>query len=154
MSSLAKAVSRLAEARAIEAHEKEALAAVEAVVQEKYGDALAKAKGCLFDAGAARALADAAVRSLAVADADGDGEGHPGAPVVETTILGYAISDAIDYCLKHLPKALSLKKRDFEKVAKVLELDFVTIRKEPTVRIKRDLSAWLPGGEGDDATTT
>ena len=150
MSDLAAAVSRLAEARVTEAHEREALAAVEVAIAEKFGVALGKAEKCLWDARAAAALADTEVRRLAVADSDDGAEGHPAAKVVESTVLGYAISDAIGYCRKHLPKALSLKKRDFEKAAKVLELDFVTFRKEPVVRIARDLSEWLPGGEGDD----
>ena len=154
MRDLSAAVQKLAEARRLEAGAKELLSEIESeiedMIDEKFGRSLKAAKLYLGDVRLQSALADTSLRNLAVAVFVGPSNqsGHPGAKVVESTVLGYAMSDAIDYCREHLPQALSLKKRDFEKAAKVLELDFVTFRKEPTVRIPRDLSRWLPGGGG------
>ncbi len=156
MSALSEAVERLASARATEAHEKEALATVEAVVQEKFGKALTKARLCLQTARTEETDASADVRRLSVEKHEGgrEAELHPAATIIMATVLYYDGAKAIDHCRKHLPGALSLKKRDFEKVAKVANLDFVKIRKESRVRIARDLSEWLPGEEDDDATAT
>lgn len=44
---------------------------------------------------------------------------------------------------QHLPKALKLDKRVFEKVAGVLDLDFVIISEVPSTRVDRDLSVYL-----------
>lgn len=152
MTDLAKAVERLALARETEAHEKEALAAVEAVIAEKFGDALTKARRCLQFARADEVDASVNLRQLTLDEFyQGDkATPHPAASIIMQTILYYDDGDAISYCRKHLPKALSLRKRDFEKAAKVIEPDFVKIRQEPRVRIKHDLSEWLPA-EGDDA---
>ena len=73
----------------------------------------------------------------------GKSEIHPAIQIKEYTVLEYDEKSALDYCRQHLPKALKLVKKPFEAVAKVAELDFVTIRKEPRATIKRDLSEYV-----------
>jgi hypothetical protein len=64
--------------------------------------------------------------------------------IKEYTVLVYDSSDALEFARQHVPKALKLDKRTFEKAARVLEPDFVTVTKEPRATIASDLSAWLP----------
>ena len=67
---------------------------------------------------------------------------YPGVEIKLTTRLTYPEQDARDYCREHLPNALKLDRTSFEKVAKVLPLDFVTITQEPKAYIAGDLSAF------------
>jgi len=69
---------------------------------------------------------------------------HPAIKIKDFTVLDYEDADAFDYAREHLPKALKLDERTFEKAAKILELDFVVIRQEPRATIARDLSGYLP----------
>ena len=68
---------------------------------------------------------------------------HPAIKIKEYTVLDYDAGAAVDYCREHLPNALKLDKRPFEAVAKVAELDFVTISKEARATIATDLSKHL-----------
>lgn len=68
---------------------------------------------------------------------------HPDAKIALTTVLAYEPDQAHTYARLHLPRALKLDRRTFEKAAKVLDLNFVTITQKPRVRISRDLSAHL-----------
>ena len=74
---------------------------------------------------------------------------HPAVKIKDFTALDYDDEDAIEYAREHLPKALKLVKRVFDKAAKVLELDFVVIWQEPRATIARNLSKYLPGDEED-----
>ena len=149
MANLTAAVERLARAREIEAHEKKALAAVQAVIDEKFGKALAKAKLCLIAARNESMEAAGIVRVQAIQSA-ANLRRHPAVTIKQYETIEYEDADAHKYCRKHFPSVLKLNRRAFEKIAKVADLDFVTFGSEPRATIKRDLSAWLPGGEGDD----
>ena len=89
----------------------------------------------------------ATLRAIAEADAlecfllDGNKNPHPAVQVKEMTALGYTYAEAIEYCRQHLPNALKLDKRKFEQVAKVADLDFVTITMQAKGYVKRDLSS-------------
>ena len=86
-------------------------------------------------------------QALGIYEETGDKHPHPAVPIKMYTVLDYDDGEALDYAREHLSKALKLIKRTFEKAAKVLELDFVTIRQEPRATIRRDLSEYLPTGE-------
>ena len=88
---------------------------------------------------------EAFVRDMALAQFAATGERHPHAAVtvVNLTVLTYRPEDALEYCRQHLPNALKLNVRAFEKVAKVADLDFVTIETEPSTRISKDLSEYV-----------
>ena len=93
------------------------------------------------------AVATGNVQSLALRlyAETGDKTPSPDAKIALTTVLEYDLVDALDYAREHLPQALKLNIRTFEKAAKVLGLEFVAITQEPHVRISRDLSAYLCG---------
>ena len=151
MNDLALAVRTLAERRQHEALAKEMLSEIEAEVAEKFGASLAAARRYLQDTKSDEVDAAAKVRQLGIDQyGDADKPPHPAVGIGMYTVLKYDESDAIDHCRKHLPNALSLKKKDFEAVAKVAKLKFVSITTEPRAKIARDLSRWLPGVEGDD----
>lgn len=60
------------------------------------------------------------------------------------TTLDYNEQDAVRYCLDHQhANLLKLNKSGFEKVAKELRPDFVTIKEEPRAQIAGDISEYL-----------
>ena len=150
MTDLALAVRTLAERRQHEAMAKKELGEIEVEVYKKFGERLAVAKEYLSAARNSMLDAEAAVRAAAIAKPIVCSKPHPAITVGMYTVLAYDESDAIDHCRKHLPNALSLNRRFFETVAKVAKLKFVSITTEPRAKIARDLSRWLPGGEGGD----
>lgn len=139
-------LAQLAESRELEASYKAAIALLEEeIAASPLGQKVARAKEELLVARDYVAIAEGAVRLLALrlyADT-GSKTPHPDAKIALTTVLTYEQDEALDYARQYLPKTLKLDKRTFEKVAKVLELSFVTIAQEPRVRISRDLSAHL-----------
>lgn len=60
-----------------------------------------------------------------------------GVSIRQMTRLHYSEETAKTHCIMNLPHALKLDKRTFEKVAKAMPLDFVTITQEPTAAIDR-----------------
>lgn len=70
---------------------------------------------------------------------------YPGIEIKLTTRLTYPEQVARDYCREHLPNALKLDRVGFEKVAKVLSLNFVTITQKPKAYIASDLSEVVEG---------
>lgn len=78
----------------------------------------------------------------------GNKQPHAAVKVVFSTFLDYDPSEALEYARQHLPKALRLNKQAFEKAAKAIEPNFVTMGKEPRTRIASDLSAYLGKEEG------
>jgi hypothetical protein len=67
-----------------------------------------------------------------------------GVQIKNFTILEYDEQAAVNYCLKHQHAGLlKLDKRGFEKVAKITQPDFVTIKEEPRAQIATDLSEYL-----------
>lgn len=60
------------------------------------------------------------------------------------TSLEYDENIAVNYCLEHKHNTLlKLDKRGFEKVAKELKPEFVTVKEEPRAQIATDLSEYL-----------
>lgn len=57
-------------------------------------------------------------------------------------VLTYDQDKALAYCREHLPKALRLDAKVFEKAAAVLDLDFVTVEESWMPTVATDLSAW------------
>ena len=58
--------------------------------------------------------------------------------------LEYDEDEAVNYCLEHQhANLLKLNKTGFEKVAKELKPEFVTIKEEPRAQIASDLSEYL-----------
>ncbi len=67
-----------------------------------------------------------------------------GVQIKTFTVLEYDENTAVNYCLEHQhAKLLKLDKRGFEKVAKELQPEFVTIKEEPRAQIASDLSEYL-----------
>ena len=64
--------------------------------------------------------------------------------------LAYELKHAIHWCMVAYPKALKLDTGAFEKAAKELELDFVSITDDPRVSIANDLEMALPPGSYED----
>lgn len=73
----------------------------------------------------------------------GDKAPHPAIKIKLFTVLKYDLGRAKDYCIAHLPNALKLDARTFEKAAPALGLDWVEEAKEPRAEIAGDLSAYL-----------
>ena len=141
----------LATARSKEARYAQEVVRLEAALAAApLGQTLAAARGLLIGARLDTNFAEELVReaALAVHLDTGTKKPHAAVEVVLSTVLDYEEGVALDYCREHLPHALKLDKRTFEKAAPVLGLGFVAIRQEPTTRIKRDLSAWVED-EGD-----
>lgn len=67
---------------------------------------------------------------------------HPGVEVKEITEVEYDPDRAKQYCIEHLPSALKLVTGEFERVAKVIKPDFITINVLPRAEIRKDLSSW------------
>jgi hypothetical protein len=74
---------------------------------------------------------------------------HGAVQVKMHTTVVYEQDAAFDYARNHLPQALTFNRRKFELAAKVLDLDFVTVLKEPRVSIARDLSSYLNDNDDD-----
>ena len=129
-------------------HKKNDLEAVEASLHESpewhhYKAAL----DALKVAQDGEADAAALLRETALADYQMKGIPNlPGCKIAEYTVLSYDQGLALGWCVDHeLVNLLSLDKRAFEKAAKELQPDFVTVFEELWVRIDSDLSEFLTG---------
>ena len=144
---LEQAIKNLAGSRALVANEAEAVAAIKAQIQERYGEILENAKGYLDTAKADMADDESRVRELAleryVEEGKKNKKVHPAASIRTTTTLNYNTKEAVTWCIKHRTQALDLNKREFEKVARVMESDCVKIGAEDRVAIATDLSKYL-----------
>lgn len=143
-----KKIEYLAKCRQIEAEYQAGVAEAEAELREtrlwswleQRREYLAVAKVDVKDA-----EADVRKAALAVYTENGDTAPHQTVRIKLFTVLEYDDSEAHAYARQNFPHALKLDKRAFEKVAKVIEPDFVTITKQPRATIARDLSEWLVG---------
>jgi len=152
-----EAVIYLASTRQIEAEYKAKIAEAEAELRAtgtwRY---LEQQRECLkvAQADVADATADVRKQALAIYDETGSKSPHPAVKVKMYTVLDYDDGEAVKYALLHLPQALKLVKRDFEKAAKVLGLDFVTISQTPRASIAHNLDEFTEqaGDEGTKAT--
>lgn len=139
-------VIRLASRRQIETEYKvkiaQAQAALETTDAWQYLEQLRRhLEGARADVG----LTTAEVRkqALAIYDETGSKSPHPAVKVKMYTVLKYNLAEALNYAREHLPKAVKLDKRAFEKAAKAIEPDFVTINQEPRASIARNLDEYI-----------
>jgi len=81
------------------------------------------------------------VRELALREYQktGNKRPHSAVQIKVFTVLAYDNDKALDYCRQHLPGALKLDKRAFEKVAKAANLEFISVTKVPKATISRGL---------------
>lgn len=141
-----ESISKLALARQIEAKCKADVADIQAELEASaLWRVLTERKADLKAAQKAASAQYDYVRELGVTtyDETGDKKVHPAVTVKMYTILTYDSADALEYAREHLPGALKLVTRAFEKAAKVLDLDFVAINQEPRADIAKDLSKYL-----------
>ena len=140
-----EAIELLKKARALEAsHIVQATEAKAELESSNLWKTLQERQGYLATARADVEDWENRVRLMALADyaATGNKSPHPAIVIKMYAVLYYASLDAHAYACQHLPKALKLDVKAFEKVAKVANLDFVTISEEPRATIARDLSAY------------
>ena len=139
-------VSELALARQIEAECKAEVADIQAELEASaLWKVLLERKAMLGAAQkAVNAQADC-VRKLAVEayGETGDKQVHPAVQVKMYAILDYDPANALNYAREHLPGALKLNRQAFEKAAKAIGLDFVTMDQEPRAVIAGDLSKYV-----------
>jgi hypothetical protein len=147
-------VSDLARARTIEVRLKERASWLRTELDNTIlGQQLAETTALLKAAQLAVTEAYERVKSAAIEQHQDSGtkQPHPAVKVVISTILQYDVSNALDYARQHLPQALKLDRRTFEKAAKAIEPDFVSFDTQPSVRVARDLSAYLtPEGDASE----
>ena len=123
---------------------------VDKLIEERFGADLRRTQAEIDRAQADHDAADAAVRSIAVRKFDGENKDPLGNGTVQIavyTTLDYDAQQALNYCLVHWPDCVKLDKRKFEKAAKVLQPDFVTIGEDPRAKIAKDLSRYLGGNK-------
>ena len=87
---------------------------------------------------------EAMLRTDALAAFDGE-DRHPHAAVTikEFMVLKYNLEEALEHARFHLPQAVKLNKREFDKIARVTNFSFVEKGKEHRATITRDLSEWV-----------
>jgi len=145
MDKLSNAVKDLATVRQTETEIKAEVADIQAELEASgLWKLLQERKALLGSAqGAANLQADY-VRELALRayDVAGDKRVHPAVQVKMYATLAYDPTNALDYAREHLPGALKLNKQVFEKAAKAIGLDFVTMDQEPRAVIAGDLSKY------------
>lgn len=73
----------------------------------------------------------------------GNTQPHPGVKIAIHKVPNYDESEALDYAREHLPQAVKLDKRKFDKFARDFDLEFVTVVEEPRARVDRDLGPAL-----------
>ena len=142
----------LAYTRKVEAEYLQEIAMIEKeIAATPLGQRLARCRDLLGTARMDKADAEERVRNAALQahHATGNRRPHPAVQVILSTVLSYDPQAALDYCRLHLPKALTLDRRKFEKAAKVLELPFVTVGQMPATRIASDLTEYLIGPQKD-----
>ena len=144
-----KLVRRLAYARKAEAEYNQQMAEIKAEIEAKYGERLSEVRRLLDTATEGVANTEVAVRAAAIQrySAIAQKQVHPAVAIKEFTVLAYEDGDALAYCQSHLPQALKLDKKVFEKAASAINLDFVHVRKEPRATIAKDLTAYLKEDE-------
>ena len=151
MNDLEAAVKQLAKYRQDESTRKAALTnlqtEIDTMVSEQFGDRIGRMSVSLDLARSNVTDQERLVKEQALQTYKNTGEAKPvtGIHVKQFVTINYDPAKALDYARVHLPKAVTLSKSKFEKAAKVLDLDFVTIDKEPRTTISRDLSGLLEG---------
>lgn len=138
-------IKYLAQCRKVEAEYKTQVAETEAELRKStLWDCLEQERKYLATAKADAKDAEADVRKAALEAyiMTDDPRPHSAVQIKMYTVLEYNLGDAMGYAREHLPQALKLDVRTFEKAAKAIELDFVRAVKQPRATIARDLSEW------------
>jgi hypothetical protein len=144
MDRLEEWIRQLAKERAYVAEHRQCIEEIEAEISASpLGQALERERQYLETAKEGAAMLEQDIRSLAVTifAADGDKRPHPAVGIREMTRVEYDERLARAYCQHRLPDALRLDATVFEKVIRSLDEPpkFVTVYKEPTATIARDL---------------
>lgn len=129
-------VTRLAKARARLAEVKDAVSGARYIWEQKHTDLLLNEAAAISEL----AAADQALRQAVVVWFTLTGETKPttGVEVVQKTVLKYEDAPALEWA-KGAGVALKLDAKTFEKIAPTLGLPFVTVSKEPSVRVATTL---------------
>lgn len=151
-------IAQLARARQIEAEYRREIKELEAeLAGTPTGHRLAEVKAKFLPTACADVGdAEEAIRTAALDLYESNGhckQVHPAVTVKVLKRLEYDAGDALEYARQHLPQALKLDRSAFEKVARVVEPDFVTVSEELKPYIARDLSAYVaqePAAEAAD----
>ena len=85
--------------------------------------------------------------TVSIFESTGEKHPHPAVGIREYTKLDYDKDEALHWAQRHLPKALKLDNRFFEKHAKAVSetqpISFVRIYKEPRATISTDLGEYV-----------
>jgi len=125
---------------------KQQISAAEAeLAASDLGQQLAVMRENLKNATATASAVEQEVRDTAtkIYDTLGEKTPHPAVKIKMYTVLDYDPQAALTFSAKHLPKALRLNKTVFERAAKIMGPDFVTISQERRATIARDLSKYM-----------
>lgn len=147
MDNLNEAITHLAFCRGDEKAIAELIGTFEKeIAASDLGQRLQVAREVLIGIKATVTQASQEVREAALTTYEETGEKspHPAIKVKIYTVLEYSDSEALDYAHRLLPEALKLDKRTFEKVARAIEPEFVTVTQEARATIARNLSQYLP----------
>jgi hypothetical protein len=142
---LAQDIRHLAQCRQIQAECQKEKDAIMNTIKEQFGETLERADSLLATAKTDTMNAEENTRckALAIYYDTANKKPHSAVQVKMFTVLEYSPDAALNYARLHLPQALKLDKRTFEKVAKAASLDFVQANKRPKVTIARDLSGYV-----------
>lgn len=119
-------VKHLAYCRGVEAECREEIRAIEVelaatLLSQRLDRARERLAVALDDV--ADAVAIVQKKALAVYEEAGDKSPHPAVKIAMFTVLNYAPEAALEYARLHLPKALKLDRRMFERAAKAIEAE-------------------------------
>lgn len=148
-------IEQLAKARRLLKDEQDNLSTIEAEIAAAFGKRLAMVKVQLGEAKLAAQDAEGVVRAeaLDLYAQDGNKRPHPKVQIKVYRVYQYDEVEALDFARAHMPGALKLNKRAFEKAARGLEgmdlgevtgqlAEVVTIRDNPRATIARDLGGY------------
>ena len=148
-------IEALARARRLLKDEQDNLAEIEAEIEATFGRRLEIAKTQLSTAKDDVQSAEGVVRTAALDlyVQDGDKKPHPAIQIKVYKVYRYDETDALDFAREHMPGALKLNKRAFEKAAKELSgmdlgdvteqlREVVSVRDDPRATIARDLGGY------------
>ena len=148
-------IESLAKARRLLKDEQDNLAGLEAEIAAAFGKRLAMAKVQLGEAKLGVQDAEGTVRTAALDlyAQDSNKKPHPKVQIKVYRVYQYDESKALLFARVHMPGALKLNKRAFEKAARGLEgmdlgevtgqlAEVVTIRDDPRATIARDLGGY------------
>ena len=142
-------VQRLAQMRATrQEYVAQAKGLEEAIAASPQGQLLNGLKGRLAEVIADIGTAEEAVRADAVFEYNATGSKQPH-PAVKVKIFKRVIYDAkaaLEYARQHIPNAVKLDSRKFEKAALELDLGFVEVVAEPRAQITQDLTGYIKEG--------